>query len=336
MSTTLAASWARVLADELTAPYFLDLQMFLNRERRQHTVFPLADEVFAAFEMTPYERVRVLLLGQDPYHDEGQAHGLCFSVRPGVPPPASLRNVFRELHDDLGYTVPRHGYLAAWAQRGVLLLNTVLTVRAHAAGSHRGHGWEQFTDAVIRKINEKSDPVVFILWGRPAQQKTRWIDPLARGAQNVGDLVVAEGLVIAEDDRSALLQRQRVEGLPDRMALFVGDGDFVRRRLGTGFRIGIAAVKRRGLAAMVVAQAGDDAIEVGAKRGRWLVARGRLQDSQEGFLGDILRFVGIAQQPEGDIPGRGLMPPRQHLEGGHLAASRRRHQFFVALHFRPW
>lgn len=176
MSTTLAASWARVLADELTAPYFLDLQMFLNRERRQHTVFPLADEVFAAFEMTPYERVRVLLLGQDPYHDEGQAHGLCFSVRPGVPPPASLRNVFRELYDDLGYTVPRHGHLAAWAQRGVLLLNTVLTVRAHAAGSHRGQGWEQFTDAVIQKINEKSDPVVFVLWGRPAQQKTRWID----------------------------------------------------------------------------------------------------------------------------------------------------------------
>jgi len=176
MTPVIASSWARVLADELAAPYFLELQMFLEQERRQHMVFPPAEDVFAAFEMTPYERVRVLLLGQDPYHDEGQAHGLCFSVRPGVPPPASLRNIFRELHDDLGYKIPPHGCLAAWAHRGVLLLNTSLTVRAHAAASHRGRGWERFTDAVIRKVNEKSDPVVFVLWGRPAQQKSCYIN----------------------------------------------------------------------------------------------------------------------------------------------------------------
>lgn len=176
MNWELPRSWARVLADERSAPYFLRLQAFLADERRRHSVYPPAEEVFAALEMTPYERVRVLLLGQDPYHDEGQAHGLCFSVRPGVPPPPSLVNIVRELHDDLGCPIPAHGCLAAWARQGVLLLNTVLTVRAHAAHSHRGKGWERFTDAVIRKVNEKPDPVVFVLWGRPAQQKIKWID----------------------------------------------------------------------------------------------------------------------------------------------------------------
>jgi uracil-DNA glycosylase len=172
----LPQSWARVLADELSASDFLELQAFVEQERRRHSVYPPAADVFAALAMTPYDRVRVLLLGQDPYHDEGQAHGLCFSVRPGVRPPPSLVNIFRELHDDLGCPIPKHGHLAAWARRGVLLLNTVLTVRAHAAGSHRGRGWEQFTDAVIRKVNEKPDPVVFVLWGNPAQQKIKWID----------------------------------------------------------------------------------------------------------------------------------------------------------------
>jgi uracil-DNA glycosylase len=172
----LPRSWARVLADELTASYFVELQAFVEQERRRHSVYPPAADVFAALAMTPYDRVRVLLLGQDPYHDEGQAHGLCFSVRPGVRPPPSLVNIFQELHDDLGCPIPKHGHLAAWARRGILLLNTVLTVRAHAAGSHRGHGWEKFTDAVIRKVNEKRDPVVFVLWGRPAQQKIKWID----------------------------------------------------------------------------------------------------------------------------------------------------------------
>ncbi|NLF68757.1 MAG: uracil-DNA glycosylase [Candidatus Anammoximicrobium sp.] len=176
MNSTLPRSWARLLADECSAPYFVQLQTFLADQRRRHTIYPPAEEVFAALEMTPYHRVRVLLLGQDPYHDEGQAHGLCFSVRPGVPLPPSLVNIFRELHDDLGCPLPGHGCLAAWARQGVLLLNTVLTVQAHAPHSHRGKGWERFTDAVIRKVNQKRDPVVFVLWGRPAQQKARWID----------------------------------------------------------------------------------------------------------------------------------------------------------------
>ena len=176
MNLVLPRSWARVLADELTAPYFRDLQTFVEQERQRHAVYPPPSDVFAALALTPYHRVRVLLLGQDPYHGEGQAHGLCFSVRPGVSPPPSLVNIFQELHDDLGCPIPNHGYLAAWARQGVLLLNTVLTVRAHEAGSHRGRGWEQFTDAVIRRVNEKRDPVVFVLWGRPAQQKAKWID----------------------------------------------------------------------------------------------------------------------------------------------------------------
>lgn len=176
MNPDLPRSWARVLADELAAPYFRDLQAFVEQERRRYAVYPPPNDVFAALALTPYDRVRVLLLGQDPYHGEGQAHGLCFSVRPGVPPPPSLVNIFRELHDDLGCPIPGHGYLAAWARQGILLLNTVLTVRAGEAGSHRGQGWEQFTDAMIRRVNEKRDPVVFVLWGRPAQQKARWID----------------------------------------------------------------------------------------------------------------------------------------------------------------
>lgn len=176
MNSTLPPSWACVLADQLSAPYFRELHTFLEHERRRHTVFPPPDEVFAAFHMTPYQQVRVLLLGQDPYHDDGQAHGLCFSVRPGVPPPPSLKNIFRELHDDLGCSIPPHGHLAAWARRGVLLLNTVLTVRAHAAGSHRGRGWERFTDAVIQAVDARDTPAVFLLWGRPAQEKIRWID----------------------------------------------------------------------------------------------------------------------------------------------------------------
>ncbi len=176
MDGELPRSWARVLADERRAPYFVRLQAFLAEERRRYTIYPPAGEVFTALAMTPYDRVRVLLLGQDPYHDDGQAHGLCFSVRPGVSPPPSLVNIFRELHDDLGCPVPPHGCLASWTRQGVLLLNTVLTVRAHAAHSHRGKGWEKFTDAVIRKVNEKRNPVAFVLWGRPAQRKIKWID----------------------------------------------------------------------------------------------------------------------------------------------------------------
>lgn len=176
MNPELPRSWDRVLADEVAAPYFRELQAFVAQERRRHAVYPPPDDVFAALALTPYEQVRVLLLGQDPYHGEGQAHGLCFSVRPGVPPPPSLVNIFRELQADLGCPIPNHGCLAAWARQGVLLLNTVLTVRAHEAGSHCGRGWETFTDSVIRRVNAHSKPVVFVLWGRPARQKLKWID----------------------------------------------------------------------------------------------------------------------------------------------------------------
>jgi uracil-DNA glycosylase len=173
----LLPSWACLLAEEIQAPYFAELQTFIAAERRSHTVYPPEEEVFTAFALTPFDNIRVVLLGQDPYHDEGQAHGLCFSVVPGVPPPPSLLNIFRELRDDLGFPVPNHGCLVPWAKQGVLLLNVVLTVRAHEPHSHRGKGWEQFTDAVIRKVNEKRDRVVLMLWGGPAQQKRKLIDP---------------------------------------------------------------------------------------------------------------------------------------------------------------
>jgi len=176
MKLKLPPSWRRVLGDELAEPYLQELQTFVRAERRRHTVYPPAKDVFAAFDLTPFEQVRVILLGQDPYHDEGQAHGLCFSVRHGVKPPPSLANIFKELHDDVGCDIPNHGCLESWARQGVLMLNTVLTVRAHQAHSHRGRGWEIFTDTVIRKVNEKSDPLVFVLWGRPAQKKARLID----------------------------------------------------------------------------------------------------------------------------------------------------------------
>ena len=176
MEIDLPRSWSRVLRDELAQPYFRELSDFVDAERRQHTVYPPGEDVFAAFRLTPWTRMRVVLLGQDPYHDQGQAHGLCFSVRPGVAPPPSLRNIFREVQEDLGCPPPATGCLNAWAQRGVLLLNTVLTVRAHQPHSHRGRGWEMFTDAVIQRVNRRRRPAVFLLWGRPAQEKVRLID----------------------------------------------------------------------------------------------------------------------------------------------------------------
>ncbi|WP_437933345.1 uracil-DNA glycosylase [Sorangium sp. So ce341] len=177
MKIDLPGSWQSVLADELEKPYFQQLTRFLSTEREAHRVFPAEEDVFAAFKLTPYERVRVLLLGQDPYHDEGQAHGLCFSVRPGVPPPPSLANMYKEALADLpDFKVPRHGCLTAWASQGVLLLNTVLTVRAHTPNSHKNQGWETFTDAVIRKVNDRPDGVVFVLWGGHAQKKAKLID----------------------------------------------------------------------------------------------------------------------------------------------------------------
>jgi uracil-DNA glycosylase len=173
---SIPASWRAVLADEFEKPYFQELEAFVAEERRNHTVFPPEDEVFNAFKHTPYDTMKVLLLGQDPYHDEGQAHGLCFSVRPGVRPPPSLVNIFKELHDDLGCKVPNNGYLMPWADRGVLLLNAVLTVRAHEPNSHKDKGWERFTDAAIHAAGERDDPVVFVLWGAYAQKKEKLID----------------------------------------------------------------------------------------------------------------------------------------------------------------
>ena len=176
MQLNLPESWHTVLSDEFEKPYFTKLKSFLETERANHTIFPPEDDVFSAFSLTPYDEVRVFLLGQDPYHDDNQAHGLCFSVRPGIKPPPSLVNMYKELKEDLGHSIPNHGYLVPWAKQGMLMLNAVLTVRAHSPNSHKDQGWEQFTDAVIRKVNDKKEPVVFVLWGGYAQKKAKLID----------------------------------------------------------------------------------------------------------------------------------------------------------------
>jgi uracil-DNA glycosylase len=176
MRELIPASWAPVLAAETEQPYFADLEAFLKTERADHQVFPPEDEVFSALEATPYEDVKVVLIGQDPYHDDGQAHGMCFSVRPGVRVPPSLRNMYKELETDLGIAPVKHGYLQAWADQGVLLLNTVLTVRAHEPASHKDRGWEKFTDAVIKDVSAREKPVVFVLWGAHAKKKAKLID----------------------------------------------------------------------------------------------------------------------------------------------------------------
>ncbi len=172
----LPASWQKVVGAELTKPYFRQLEEFLTEERQQYVIYPPADRVFTALQLTAFSDVRAVILGQDPYHNEGQAHGLSFSVLPGVRMPGSLLNIFKELKDDVGCTKPKHGCLIPWAQQGVLLLNTVLTVRAHVANSHRGKGWEIFTDAIIRHLSERGDPMVFLLWGNHAQAKKKIID----------------------------------------------------------------------------------------------------------------------------------------------------------------
>ena len=172
----MQTTWRPILIEETRKPYFQDLQRFVAEQRAQVTVFPPEDEVFAALHLTPIEQVKVLILGQDPYHDDGQAHGLCFSVRPGVAIPPSLLNIFKELRSDLGCKIPNNGYLTPWAKQGVLLLNTALTVQAHQANSHQGKGWETFTDAVIAAVNAKTDPVVFVLWGANARKKLALID----------------------------------------------------------------------------------------------------------------------------------------------------------------
>ena len=163
--------WLEPLSTEFKKPYYAKLYQTIKQEYNTREVFPSPDDIFNAFELTPLSKVKVVILGQDPYHNVGQAHGLCFSVKPEVEIPPSLVNIYRELHNDLGCYIPNNGYLVKWAEQGVLLLNTVLTVQAHRANSHRGIGWEEFTDAAIRAVNEEDRPIVFILWGRPAQMK---------------------------------------------------------------------------------------------------------------------------------------------------------------------
>lgn len=167
--------WNSLLREQREQPYWPELQQFLQAERATHAVFPEPDDVFAALDLTPLADTRVVILGQDPYHGEGQAHGLSFSVRDGVAVPPSLRNIHKELIADLGIDAPTHGNLQAWARSGVLLLNSVLTVRAHSAASHRGKGWEVFTDSVIGAVAAMSEPVVFMLWGNYARAKTSLI-----------------------------------------------------------------------------------------------------------------------------------------------------------------
>ena len=167
----MTTDWNPLLGDQFTADYWVDLQRFVDEERRRHEVHPAPEHVLAALHATPHAEVKVLILGQDPYHGPGQAHGLCFSVQRGVTVPPSLRNILKELHSDLGVPVPRHGNLTSWTEQGVLLLNTTLTVRAGEAGSHQGRGWEKFTDRVISLVNDKADPVVFVLWGAHARKK---------------------------------------------------------------------------------------------------------------------------------------------------------------------
>lgn len=164
--------WVETVKVEAKKPYYRDLFQFVKQEYSTHVVYPPADDIFNAFHFTPLHEVKVLILGQDPYHNEKQAHGLCFSVLPEqkeIPP--SLVNIYKELEEDLGCYVPNNGYLEKWAKQGVLLLNTVLTVRAHQANSHQGKGWEQFTDAIIQAVNAQDRPIVYLLWGRPAQSK---------------------------------------------------------------------------------------------------------------------------------------------------------------------
>lgn len=175
MKLNLTNDWQEILTEELEQPYFKALEEFVINEYSHQTIYPVKHDIFNALIYTPYSEVKVVILGQDPYHGPGQAHGLSFSVNPGVKLPPSLKNIFKELHADTGIPIPNHGYLKHWADQGVLLLNTVLTVRAGEAHSHKKKGWEQFTNAIIKKLNEKSTPVVFILWGNPAQEKEKWI-----------------------------------------------------------------------------------------------------------------------------------------------------------------
>lgn len=185
-SIKLDESWRTPLAGEFSDPYMATLRTFLVGERaRGKRIHPSGSLWFHALDATPLDRVRVLILGQDPYHGPGQAHGLCFSVRPGVRPPPSLVNIYKELETDLGIPRARHGHLEAWAKQGVLLLNSVLTVEQHLAASHRGKGWERFTDAVVRLVAERTEPVVFLLWGAYAQKKAGFVQSIEQGGHHL-------------------------------------------------------------------------------------------------------------------------------------------------------
>jgi uracil-DNA glycosylase len=168
---TINNDWLEVVGKEIQQPYYKELDQFVKDEYSKNTIYPKYDDIFNAFRLTPLSRIKVVILGQDPYHNDGQAHGLCFSVQPTVDIPPSLVNIYKELQEDIGCKIPNNGYLEKWASQGVLLLNTVLTVRAHQANSHRGMGWEQFTDSIIEAINALDQPIVFLLWGKPAQKK---------------------------------------------------------------------------------------------------------------------------------------------------------------------
>ena len=176
MTVKIEDSWRNELADEWEQPYFRQLVDFVHNEYRHHQVFPPGREIFAAFDATPFDRVKVVILGQDPYHDLGQANGLCFSVRDGIPFPPSLVNIFKEIHDDLGKPMPTSGDLTRWARQGVLLLNSTLTVRAHCAGSHQNRGWEEYTNEGILHLAQHREHLVFILWGAYAIKKGAFID----------------------------------------------------------------------------------------------------------------------------------------------------------------
>ena len=177
MDVKIAADWKEVLKEEFEKPYFEELTKFVRTEYANGTIYPSERNIFRAFDKCPFAELKVVIIGQDPYHGPGQANGLCFSVNDGIPFPPSLQNIFKEINDDIGTPIPRSGELDRWAEQGVLLLNSVLTVQAHNAASHAGHGWEQFTDAVVRTINERKQGVVYMLWGSYAQKKGLIADP---------------------------------------------------------------------------------------------------------------------------------------------------------------
>lgn len=177
MDVKIAESWKNLLADEFEKPYFAQLVSFVHSEYATHRIFPRGSNIFRAFDKCPFDKLKVVIIGQDPYHGEGQANGLCFSVNPGVPFPPSLQNIFQEVSNDTGAPIPADGDLDRWAEQGVLLLNSVLTVRAHQAASHAGHGWEQFTDAVVQAIDHNKQNIVYMLWGSYAQRKGAIADP---------------------------------------------------------------------------------------------------------------------------------------------------------------